>query len=55
MQSITGIEIYPVLSLAIFFTLFACVLVWFFKVSKEHLDKMANMPLENNFHSPSQQ
>ena len=57
LQSITGIEIYPILSLIIFFTLFTCVFIWFFKVSKEHLAKMANMPLEldNQIHQTGQQ
>ncbi|MES2765431.1 MAG: CcoQ/FixQ family Cbb3-type cytochrome c oxidase assembly chaperone [Bacteroidota bacterium] len=53
LQSITGIEIYPILSLAIFFGIFACVMIWFFKVSKEHLEKMSNIPLDNNIHQTS--
>ncbi len=37
LQAISGIEIYPVISLLIFFTLFISVLIWFFKVDKSHL------------------
>ena len=37
LQAMSGIEIYPVISLMIFFTLFMSVLIWFFKVEKSHL------------------
>lgn len=46
LQAISGIEIYPVISLLIFFTLFISVLIWFFKVDKAHLRWMEALPLD---------
>jgi hypothetical protein len=46
LQAISGIEIYPVISLMIFFSLFISVLIWFFKVDKAHLRLMEAIPLD---------
>lgn len=46
LQSIQGVEIYPLISMMIFFGLFVSVLVWFFRADKSHLKRMAEMPLE---------
>ena len=46
LQAISGIEIYPVISLMIFFTLFIIVLIWFFKVDKAHLRLMEDIHLD---------
>ncbi len=47
LQSIQGVEIYPIISMLVFFGLFTSVLVWFFKVDKTHLRNMAQIPLES--------
>jgi hypothetical protein len=46
LQSIQGVEIYPLISMMIFFGLFVAVIVWFFRADKRHLQKMAEMPLD---------
>ena len=47
MESITGIEIYPIISLLIFFTFFL-VLFWLvFPAKKEDINKVSNIPLDN--------
>lgn len=47
LQAISGIEIYPIISLFIFFSLFAAVLIWFFKVDKGHVKTMESLPLDD--------
>ena len=47
LQAIGGIEIYPIISLLIFFGLFASVLIWFFRVDKDHVQHMASIPLND--------
>ena len=47
MESITGIEIYPLLSLLIFFTFFVALFYWVFTAKKEYIKKVSQMPLDN--------
>lgn len=50
LQAISGIEIYPVLSLLIFFLLFAIVVAWALTLDKKHVRRMACVPLETTRH-----
>ncbi|NJN50056.1 MAG: CcoQ/FixQ family Cbb3-type cytochrome c oxidase assembly chaperone [Polaribacter sp.] len=47
MESITGIEIYPIISLVIFFTFFVILFWWVFTSKKEYIKQVSNIPLEN--------
>ena len=47
MDSIEGIEIYPIISLLIFFSFFVVLFFWVFTAKKEYLSKMSNIPLEH--------
>ncbi|WAC02328.1 CcoQ/FixQ family Cbb3-type cytochrome c oxidase assembly chaperone [Lacinutrix neustonica] len=47
MDSIPGIEIYPLISLLIFFTFFAGLFWWVITAKKEYLNKVSNLPLDN--------
>lgn len=47
MDSIAGIEIYPIISLLIFFTFFMGLFWWVFTAKKTHIDEMRNIPLDN--------
>ncbi len=47
MDTITGIEIYPVISLLIFFIFFTGLFVWVFRSDKGYNARMSNMPLED--------
>jgi len=55
LQSIDGVSIYPVISLIVFVVFFAVILIWMFKVDKNYIKKMENLPLEkdeeNNFNN----
>ncbi len=46
MESIDGIEIYPIISLLIFFVFFAALFWWIFTTKKEHIKEVSNIPLE---------
>ncbi|MCU0448870.1 MAG: CcoQ/FixQ family Cbb3-type cytochrome c oxidase assembly chaperone [Bernardetiaceae bacterium] len=46
LENIGGIEIYPIISLTIFFTVFSTMLVYVFTRKKKQMDKMAGLPLE---------
>ncbi len=48
LQNITGVEIYPVISLIIFIVFFLLVLGWIFTLSKSYITKMENLPLEDD-------
>lgn len=47
MDSISGIEIYPIISLLIFFTFFVLLFWWVFTAKKEYLKTVSNLPLDN--------
>ncbi|MBT8243789.1 MAG: CcoQ/FixQ family Cbb3-type cytochrome c oxidase assembly chaperone [Winogradskyella sp.] len=47
MESITGIEIYPLISLLIFFIFFVTLFYWVFTAKKDYISKVSNLPLDN--------
>ena len=47
MESITGIEIYPLISLFIFFIFFVVLFYWVLTAKKDYINKVSNIPLEN--------
>ncbi|AUC86223.1 CcoQ/FixQ family Cbb3-type cytochrome c oxidase assembly chaperone [Polaribacter sp. ALD11] len=47
MESIIGIEIYPLISLLIFFTFFVALFWWVFTAKKEYINKVSQMPLDH--------
>lgn len=46
LQAIEGIGIFPLISMLIFMGVFLAAIIWFFKADKEHLQRMAELPLE---------
>lgn len=48
LEQITNIEIYPVISLIIFFVFFLLVLGWILTLNKNYISKMENIPLEDD-------
>lgn len=46
LETITGIEIYPLISLIIFFTFFVALFLWVFTAKKEYINKVSNIPLD---------
>lgn len=51
LQSIEGIEIYPIISLFIFLALFAVITIWILRLDKRYVKKMEALPLEDSIDS----
>ena len=47
MDSISGIEIYPIISLLIFFGFFVILLWWVMTAKKDYITTVSNLPLDN--------
>lgn len=48
METIVGIEIFPIISFIIFFTFFCAVAAYVIWQKKEYFDMMGNMPLNED-------
>ncbi|MGB3180195.1 MAG: CcoQ/FixQ family Cbb3-type cytochrome c oxidase assembly chaperone [Cyclobacteriaceae bacterium] len=46
MESISGIDIYPLFSLVVFFIFFTVLVIYVVRTRKSKIDEMAAMPLE---------
>ena len=47
LESITGIEIYPMISLLIFFIFFVVLFYWVITAKKDYITRVSNIPLDN--------
>ncbi len=48
MENISGVEIYPILSLLIFFFFFVGLGFWVFSYKKDKIQEMSEIPLNDN-------
>ncbi|WP_055436867.1 CcoQ/FixQ family Cbb3-type cytochrome c oxidase assembly chaperone [Lacinutrix algicola] len=48
LEQIEGVEIYPIISLLIFFLFFAGLFFWVFTAKKAHITEVSNIPLEDD-------
>ena len=48
MESIAGVDIYPIISLLIFFIFFVALFVWVITAKKEYIKTVSNLPLEKD-------
>lgn len=48
MESIEGIEIYPIISLLIFFIFFVVLFLWVFTAKKTYIESVSQIPLDNS-------
>jgi len=48
LENIDGVEIYPIISLIIFFTFFAGLFWWVFTMKKSYIKEVSNIPLDND-------
>jgi cytochrome c oxidase cbb3-type subunit IV len=46
LRTITGIEVFPMISLLLFVTIFAIVLVWTARLDAARLTRLASLPLD---------
>lgn len=47
METIAGIEIYPIISFLIFFTFFILMLIYVLRADKRRMSEIANIPLDD--------
>lgn len=48
LEQIDGVEIYPIISLLIFFIFFIVLFWWVFTAKKDHIIEVSNIPLDHN-------
>ncbi|WP_435579944.1 CcoQ/FixQ family Cbb3-type cytochrome c oxidase assembly chaperone [Gilvibacter sp.] len=48
LEQIDGVQIYPIISLLIFFVFFTLLFWWVLTAKKEHIRKVSNLPLEED-------
>ena len=47
LEGIDGVEIYPIISLLLFFTVFITMIVFVYKLPKRRIDELGGLPLDN--------
>ncbi|MBF02241.1 MAG: CcoQ/FixQ family Cbb3-type cytochrome c oxidase assembly chaperone [Flavobacterium sp.] len=47
LETIAGVEIYPILSLSIFFTFFLVLFIWVFTYKKDKIKELSELPLKD--------
>jgi cbb3-type cytochrome oxidase subunit 3 len=47
-DGIDGIEIYPIISLVLFFIVFVTMFIIVMNISKKRIDEVSNLPLEDD-------
>lgn len=48
LSRIEGVDLFPLISLVIFFTFFVLLIAWVIRLNRGYIDTMANMPLEDD-------
>lgn len=48
LDTITGVEIYPIISLLLFFMVFASMLFIVWKMPKKNIEELSNLPLDKD-------
>lgn len=51
LDTIAGVEIYPMISLILFFTVFAVMLFIVLKMPKNSIEEISNLPLDNDLNN----
>ena len=47
LESMSGVEIYPIISLILFFVVFVTMVLIVLKMPKINIEEMSNLPLDN--------
>ena len=48
LENIDDVEMYPIISLLIFFIFFVCLFVWVITAKKAHIEEVSNIPLTSD-------
>jgi len=51
LESMAGVEIYPIISLVLFFLVFTTMLLIVWKMPKANIEELSNLPLDNDKNS----
>lgn len=54
METISGIELYPIISLLIFFIFFVGLYLWVFSYKKDKINEMSNIPFSGEENDTNQ-
>lgn len=46
LETITDVEVYPIISLTIFFTIFIAFIIWAMTYSKDRIKELSNLPFK---------
>lgn len=49
LETIAGVDVYPMVSLIIFFTFFAGLTIWALRANKKYINEVKNLPLDKEF------
>ncbi len=55
LENIDNVQIYPMISLLIFFVFFVVLFYWVITAKKEHITEVSNIPLENNINNQTEE
>jgi hypothetical protein len=53
LDTISGVEIYPIISLLLFFIVFTTMLIIVLRMPKNRIEEIGNLPLENDLKNNS--
>jgi hypothetical protein len=53
LDTIAGVEIYPIISLLLFFIVFTTMLIIVLKMPKNRIEEIGNLPLDNDLKNNS--
>jgi len=53
METISGVEVFPIIALLIFFLFFIGLIWWVFSYEKNKISELSKLPLENNEEKPN--
>ncbi len=53
LDTISGVEIYPIISLLLFFIVFVTMLIYVYKIPKNSIEEISNLPLDNDLKNNS--
>ena len=51
LESMSGVEIYPIISLVLFFAVFISMILIVWKMPKNNIEELSNLPLDNQINN----
>lgn len=54
LESIEGVEIYPIISLVLFFLVFSTMIIFVLRLPKRRIDNLSNLPFDNDINTKEQ-